>query len=580
MISLTVPAGALPDSRQVVVSIADKPPGMASVPDYSRAYQFQPAGLTFAQPVTVRIPFSGNPARAVVYWSRLGQPDVFDEVPATFDGPFAIVSVTHFSWAFIASQCFVGLACPCQSNADCAAHEDGDLCNGTLYCDKSSANGTCRVLPSSVVTCDDSLDTPCAKTTCNPKTGTCAMGPYAEGSWCDDGEVCTVGERCQAGTCAGGTDKCECKVDGDCAPKEDGNLCNGVLYCDTAQSPYLCLVNPATTVVCSPDADTACRTNTCDPGTGTCALANRPAGTACDDGNMCTAGDACDGAGQCQGGAVTCDCQSDADCAAKEDGDLCNGTLYCDKAAGKCVLNPATIVTCPSVNDTACSANLCQPTTGACKVVPVNQGKACDDGDMCTGGETCTNGACGGGTPTCECTGDDDCASKGAANRCAGTYYCDRAMGKCVLNPATAVTCQTVNDTACAATRCTAATGTCDSYSINEARECESSDPGAMGGTCMSGTCVGKQNTGMIYACDVDADCDQYKAGNKCLQMTCSQTDKRCQFAGKVVCDSSKDSDCAYAACDVSTGVCGMVVRFDGASCNGNTGVCTSGACL
>ena len=60
---------------------------------------------------------------------------------------------------------------------------------------------------------------------------------------------------------------------------------------------------------------------------------------------------------------AACECVKNADCAKFEDGDLCNGTLYCNKANGKCELNPATVVTCTGVYDTQCAKNVCDPAT-------------------------------------------------------------------------------------------------------------------------------------------------------------------------------------------------------------------------
>ena len=66
--------------------------------------------------------------------------------------------------------------------------------------------------------------------------------------------------------------------------------------------------------------------------------------------------------GACKAGADICPCKTDQDCVGKDDGDICNGTLYCAKAgAGSvCKLNPATQLHCATVDDTACVANLYQ----------------------------------------------------------------------------------------------------------------------------------------------------------------------------------------------------------------------------
>ncbi len=44
-------------------------------------------------------------------------------------------------------------------------------------------------------------------------------------------------------------------------------------------------------------------------------------------------------------------CTNNGSCASLEDGDLCNGTLYCDTVTGQCKLNPITVVKCDSSED-------------------------------------------------------------------------------------------------------------------------------------------------------------------------------------------------------------------------------------
>lgn len=51
---------------------------------------------------------------------------------------------------------------------------------------------------------------------------------------CDDGQVCTKGDACLAGVCKSGTDVCKCSEDADCLAGDDGNLCNGLPFCNLA----------------------------------------------------------------------------------------------------------------------------------------------------------------------------------------------------------------------------------------------------------------------------------------------------------------------------------------------------------
>ena len=60
---------------------------------------------------------------------------------------------------------------------------------------------------------------------------------------------------------------------------------------------------------------------------GVCVFAPAVDGAARDDGEPCTESDLCLG-GACQSGANMCGCELSADCADREDGDVCNGKLY------------------------------------------------------------------------------------------------------------------------------------------------------------------------------------------------------------------------------------------------------------
>ena len=225
-----------------------------------------------------------------------------------------------------AGSCTAGAAnrCECQQTADCAALEDGNKCNGTMFCDTGVFPFRCRHLPNSEVICTDDGD-PCTTTTCDIKKGECVEGDADDGTGCNDGDDCTNGDACKAGKCASGSvNTCTCTSTADCP--DDGDLCNGVSFCDKGETPPVCKVNPATKVKCPTVDDTACTKSMCAPKTGLCAPKAVVPGTPCDDGDKCTSGEICVG-GECQGGQNTCLCKSNADCAGKDDGDVCNGTL-------------------------------------------------------------------------------------------------------------------------------------------------------------------------------------------------------------------------------------------------------------
>ena len=243
--------------------------------------------------------------------------------------------------------------CQCEKDADCVAFEDGNVCNGTLYCNK--ADGLCALNPATVVQRAATGGGPCAAPACDPISGKCAPKLAADDTPCDDGVPCTKGDACAAGKCTGSADTCPCQSDAQCKSQDDGNLCNGVMFCNKAKGT--CEINPATVVVCQTGLDTTCVKHVCQVDSGKCAAVNAVESMPCDaDGNGCTVGDHCAG-GTCLPGTDVCACKSDAEFAKQDDGDLCNGTLYCDKTTGKCLLNPKTVVKCATVADIAWTKN-------------------------------------------------------------------------------------------------------------------------------------------------------------------------------------------------------------------------------
>jgi hypothetical protein len=478
--------------------------------------------------------------------------------------------------------------CACDVDADCK--DDGNLCNGVPYCDKSGESPVCAINGATVVTCDISADTHCEKTVCLPSTGACAKVPALAGEACSDGVACTVDDHCDGkGTCLAGADTCPCKTTADC--KDDGDLCNGVPFCDNPASPPSCKANPATVVTCDTSADTACVKATCDPKTAACAPVVLPDKTACDDGDSCTGSEVCE-AGSCEGVAL-CTCTSLADCAAYEDGDACNGTLYCDGPTKSCKVNPATVMVCPSVDDTACQKNQCDSKKGACAMKPTVA--LCEDGNPCSIDDVCEGGACVAGTNTCTCEVDADCASKEDGNVCNGTLFCDKSVGLCAVNPATKVVCPNAEDTACLRNTCTPATGACAMAVFNEGGACSDGNACTTGDKCSGGSCV---SDGNVCACQGDADCIGKDDGNLCDgTLFCDKKAGKCvpNPASVPSCPSANDDACAANQCvhtfglagEVTGTTCAMVPRPDGLPCDDGkdctendqckTGVCVAG---
>ncbi|MBM4344612.1 MAG: hypothetical protein FJ100_14705 [Deltaproteobacteria bacterium] len=540
-------------------------------------------------------------ACAAQFCAGAAKPDCDDGNPCTTDGCAAAAGCFHLAAAATtacndgdpctagdtcaAGKCVSGTGiCACQADADCGKFDDGNLCTGTMYCDKSAgAPYTCKLNPATIVACSTVGDGPCGKTVCLPATGQCAFVVAPANTGCDDGQACTVGDYCEAGLCKGGSNTCFCKADADCADQEDGDACNGTLFCNKAKGN--CELNPATVVTCPTAGNTACWMTLCNPKTGKCMSVAVNEAKPCDDGNTCTPNEACQ-AGACVSATKTCECQKDADCAAKEDGNPCNGTLYCDIKGNACVVNPATVVHCPQDPSPTCAVHACNPKTAKCELDPAaKNGKACDDGNPCTPATSCQKGVCTATANTCQCQKDADCKAKEDGDLCNGTLYCDLAAGACVVNPATVVQCPKAFDEPCLTNQCNPITGACGIKPANQGHPCGDGGPCSAGGWCAFGVCA-VENV-QVCACTQDADCAKADDGDLCNgTMYCDKTGPKptCKVnpATVVVCKTVDDSACAKASCAPKTGTCALQPLWgpcdDGKACT-VADACAAGTC-
>ena len=500
----------------------------------------------------------------------------------------------------------------CGGDGDCAPFEDGNPCTGTYLCDKSGAWPICRLNPSSIVACATAGDTPCLQTSCDPADGMCKEQPAINGTPCIDNDACTVDSACDAGKCQqkGTASWCDCKATADCAALEDGDKCTGTLYCDAAHFPYKCKLIPTSVVKCAQNDDTTCIANLCNSDTGKCAMTPAPNGTPCDDGNANTVSDSCN-AGQCAAGIVP-PCAQNSDCDKQEDGKLCNGTLFCDKGTGKCLVNPNTIIACPTGGDTACRKNLCNDQTGQCAIQSVKNGSPCDDGDQCTAGDVCVAGACKPGDQfTCACKAHADCDSYDDGDKCNGVYFCNMATKGCQFNPASRVQCKTLGDTDCSKAACVPASGVCVPMAVGNIKdECDLPDdgcrrvvqpPGAAsktgiacddGDKCTLGdVCTGAMCSPGVKSCpcQTHADCLAEDDGDLCNGVPlCDKSAGKCtekQDFQKVFCSKLGDTDCVKNACRPTDGACVPAPANQGGGCDDGqpctiATTCDKGACL
>ena len=473
-------------------------------------------------------------------------------------------------------------SCGCSGQADCAAFDDQNACNGTLFCDL--AEGKCKVNPVTIIACAAS-QTPCLHNVCDPKTGACKETPDTAGDACDDGNHCTVGESCAAGGCGGGQNNCQCSKDGDCAGFEDGDLCNGTLYCDKVSGG--CVINPATVVQCDP-GELACEVNACVPATGKCALSPQADGEPCDDGFGCTKDDTCD-LGKCKGGPNVCPCGGADGCVPFDDGDPCNGSLFCDKTQvpASCVVNPATVPIC-AANDEPCNPNGCDPKNGTCATIPAKPGQACDDGNPCTKTDLCDGkGACASGGNACVCTTDADCVGHEDGNPCTGSLFCDKSGAEhvCATNKATVIHCAKGADSPCRLNQCQPADGKCKMTDVPEGLTCEQDGEACTLDLCAKGTCISGPN---VCGCLADLDCKAFEDGNLCngtLRCQGDGANKVCVVATATVVQCTGGGFCGDPACNPLTGQCKITSENEGLKCDDGdactaTDTCLEGVCV
>ena len=404
----------------------------------------------------------------------------------------------------------------CVSDFDCAQLYKGQSPCSFYTCDGVSKQ--CKhQLPKKGEACQIFGQTlsSCQASVCDGQ-GTCVIQNGADGVHCGFGKC---GNKCASGSCVAAA----------AADYDDGNPCTQD-YCDQGKE-----------VVHKAIADLS---------------------LSCDDGDVCTEGDACIG-GKCLGSPKSCD-----------DGFGCTFDV-CDKAKG-CVHSPK-----PGVCDDGdpCSKDACDPAVG-CTVTGDVIGASCDDGNACTKDEICgPGGACAGGTPTCACKVDADCAN---SDLCRPTAC---LAGFCQVEAAKAVTCTDAGDTVCAKNTCDPTSGVCKPAAAKDGLECDDGDQCTVTSSCAKGACTGSKTKD----CDDSNPCtnDVCAAGQGCVSLpntaacddgqVCTEGDV-CQggscAAKAKTCDDNLN--CTFDACDEKTGVCSH--KADDAKCDDGS-ACTTDSC-
>ncbi|QDG50061.1 hypothetical protein FIV42_04710 [Persicimonas caeni] len=440
---------------------------------------------------------------------------------------------------------------------------DGIKCNGAEVCQA----GTC--VDSEPVDCSH-LDEPCFKGVCLEKDGSCSQQMIADGTTCDDGNFCTIDGVCQQGVCetsprdcSGESDQCNtgvCDEDADaCVPQpvSDGTTCDDGAFCTVGDSCQAGTCEGSTRD-CSGSGD-QCNDGICDEQADSCVPQPVSDGTACDDGAYCTVGDTCQ-AGQCNAGAPrqcgasggscrtgvcdeqndTCDGDPVADGTPCDDGQFCTVSDSC--SAGTCV--GGSPKDCSGAGD-QCNDGVCDESNNRCRATPKPDGTTCDDGAFCTVSDACTSGACGGTSRDCSSAGDQ--CNEG---------ICDESNDSCAPRPLSdGTTCDdgafcTVGDT-CSAGSCGGAPRNCSNFADEcNAGACDEqadscyADPFQDGTTCDDGLFCTVGDTCTAGVCDGSArDCSGVVT-TQCGVGVCEDNFDRCvEQNDPTCCDSTVDND-------------------------------------
>lgn len=297
-------------------------------------------------------------------------------------------------------QCASGNAClddscdplaGCQSLPNDRPCDDGDACTQGDRCEA----GAC--LPGAPLVCGDGND--CTDDVCDPLSG-CLYPP--NDLPCDDGDACSLGDRCEAGACLPGAGRVDCghldqdcqigvcrPADGACQPQAlpDGGECGERRCLELRWLRGACLAGACTDQRLLEDCglpDEPCLDPGCDPDQGCLRTPNQ---AACEDGDACTVGDRCSG--------------------------------------GACL--PGDPLDCSSL-DEPCREGACDPSAGGCQQRPRADGTPCGE---CL---ACVSGACGPAAAGAACLDEEGCAGRcDPQGRCVVEAVCDTPIPGCGL---------------------------------------------------------------------------------------------------------------------------------------------------
>ncbi len=393
-------------------------------------------------------------------------------------------------------ECPKGAACRSDGSCDgsenpCVGAKNGTECDDGNACTTKDRCWEGQCVGKMPLHCNDSNK--CTKDSCDPGSG-CVHQPV-NGIPCQDGDKCTVGDKCWDGSCRSGK-QTACDDDDVCTQDlcaggkcthlpANGVACDDGDACTTGEECWDKECSGGDVRVC--DDGNECTKDYCDPASG-CVFADDN-GRVCDDGNACTLADQC----------------WDGDCVAGA-GNQCSDS------------NPCTI-------------DKCDPKLGC--VFTANDGAGCSDGDVCTTSDQCWDGQCRAGKPlVCDdgnlCTQDECDEKRGCVFVSRDGRPCDDSSActthdRCVEKACVGKSVDCDDDNVCTIDFCDPKKGCVNQP--NDGAGCDDGNACSLVDRCTAGECKGTE----------PLDCDD---GSECTKDSC-HSGTGCKFThlnGKV-CD-------------------------------------------
>ncbi len=210
-VRLEVPAGALAADIQLSIEVIDDAPALETAIGVGPVYLLGPEGQAFAEPVSVTVELSpealpeGATAEQVIVLTAPAGSSAYTSLGGTL-----LEDATHVTAQTLHFSHFRAAVLPPQAchgeGVEGQACDDVDLCTAGDVCHE----GVCAGAP---VDCDD--HDPCTTDSCDGAGG---CSHETNTAACSDGDACTTGDACVNGVCVGapGVEVCGNGVDEDC----------------------------------------------------------------------------------------------------------------------------------------------------------------------------------------------------------------------------------------------------------------------------------------------------------------------------------------------------------------------------